>query len=146
MRVSYSPLQVNRWNEGTLVINDTKDCRINNVDRINLELISSELSINRIDSYGDLNSAFGKLYVNGVGKDFEVLTVSLDNADTKINIPQTAFQFSFDGKYSKLNARPVLHIKDSQSGNRTIKRGYYLNNNHAKSINIVSDYSTVILN
>lgn len=146
MQVSYSPLQVNHWNEGTLVINDTKDCRINNVDRINLELISSELSINKIDTYGALTSAFGKLYVNGVGKDFEVLKVSLDNADTKINIPQTAFQFSYDGKYSKLDAQPTLHVKESQSGNRTIKRGYYLNNNHAKSINIVSDYSTVILN
>jgi len=143
INASYAPVYVNVWHDGALKINFVDDCRINDVKNINLSSNSSSVNINNLQSKGVLSGSFGSLFISRVADGFQSLDIVLENTDASIKVPNTAFDFYYNGKKSKLVPVKAMKLTESDNFDRKMFKGYHKNTNSGRSINITANFSNV---
>ena len=140
---SYAPVYVNNWNDGSLKVSYVEDCRLNNVKVIDLHANSSDVNINELTSNAILSGSFGNLYVLKVSPNFKSIDIVLENADAVLSLPNTDFQFYYNGKKSNLKHPKALQLTETKSFDRQLLKGYHQSNSSTKSININANYSNI---
>jgi hypothetical protein len=140
---SYAPVFVNQWKQGVLKINFVEDCRLNSVSEINLQSNNSDVTINDFQKRGKLAGSFGNLYILKVSPEFKSLEVVLENTDASLNMPNTAFDFYYNGKKSQLAHPKSIKVTETKNANGKTLKGFNKSGSSGKSINITANYSNV---
>lgn len=145
INASYAPVVVNNWNNGTLFLKYIDDCRLNTVNRIDLESTSSNVIINVVNDVAVLSGSFGDIRVKKVSDNFKTVQLNLDNTDAFIAIPNTAFNFNFNGKKSTLLYPKSLQLSQDKQNGRVLVSGFNKNRNSGNNFTINAHYSNLKL-
>tara|TARA_R110000787_G_scaffold81036_2_gene175916 strand:+ start:71666 stop:73126 length:1461 start_codon:yes stop_codon:yes gene_type:complete len=147
INAAYAPVSVENWIDGSLNVNYVEDCNIKNVEKINLQAISSDVLIGTINKTAIVSGSIGKLQINSVSNNFSDLHIVLENSDAILNLPKTAHSFYYNGKKTRLEIPVSSNLKLNKSvvGDLIIQKGYNYANTNEKSININASFSNVII-
>ena len=143
INASYAPVAVALWKQGGLNVKFVDNCKIDNVQNINLQANSSDVHIGNIANQAFLSGSFGDLRIDKISDGFETLDIRLENTDARLKVPVGAFSFYFNGKKSTLKYPKSLQLKESKSADRVLVKGFNQNNSSNKTITINSTYSNV---
>ena len=143
--VSYSPVAVANWNEGTLNINHVKECNISSANNIEVTSNSSNVNINRINGAGMISGSFGKLSIPQVSDTFGSLTIFLENSDLSLRLPEAAFNFNYSGDHNDFFIPKQLETKSMKNGSTEMVNGFHKSRSSANTITINAKYSDVVL-
>ncbi|RLD26160.1 MAG: hypothetical protein DRI70_06005, partial [Bacteroidetes bacterium] len=147
INAAYAPVYVNYWGNGKLDLKYVDDCKLNEVDRINLQANSSNVNIISLGKEAFLAGSFGKLFVNKISSDFETIDIILENTDATLNIPNTAFTFYYNGMKSRFKVPAALEITSkNNTDSKSVLKGYYKAKGSNRSLTINASYSNVIFN
>jgi len=129
INAAYAPVIVNNWEEGSLYVSYVEECSIKNVNKINLQAISSDILLDLIENSVNLSGSIGVLKINKIAETFSNLDITLENSEAIITLPKTDFSFIMDGDYSSLKNPKSISLNK--------------NNTLSKYINITALYSNV---
>ena len=146
IKAAYTPVKVNYWDYGVLSTEFVKNCKLDKVVSIKLESNSSDIVINELQKTGVLTGSFGKLDINNLGAGFETLNISLENSDLELHVPDTAFNFSFNGMQSSIKHPSGLKLKSVKSYDNEILNGYNKSREGNSNITIKANFSDVLIN
>ncbi|APG60140.1 hypothetical protein [Christiangramia salexigens] len=146
IKASYTPIKVTNWDYGVLTTEFVKDCSLENITSIKLLSNSSDISIGEIKKTGILSGSFGKLDIKKLSPNFETLSISLENSDLKLSVPNTAFNFSFNGMQSQIKYPGEMKLKSTKSYDNEILNGYYLSGSGNSNITIKANFSDILIN
>ncbi|MBT8295188.1 MAG: hypothetical protein KJO51_02115 [Gramella sp.] len=146
VKAAYSPVKVAYWDYGVLSTEFVKNCKLDKVVSIKLESNSSDVTINQLQKTGVLTGSFGKLDINDLGSGFETLNISLENSDLELHVPDTAFNFSFNGMQSSIKHPSGLKLKSTKSYDNEILNGYNKSREGNSNITIKANFSDVLIN
>jgi hypothetical protein len=145
INASYAPVYVNDWKNGALYINYVDDCKLNSVDRIRLEAVSSDVNILSIAREGRISGSFGNLFINKIGEDFDRIDITLENTDATIKLPRSSFLIDYDGKRSRVSYPDNVQLTKTSSNDRTLLEGYKGSSNAASRLSVTARYSKVVM-
>ena len=140
---SYAPVYVNSWLDGDLRLKYVEDCRLNNVGDLQLDANSSNVTINALNDSAILTGSYGMLLINNVSDRFNSIDIVLENTDANVTLPNTAFEFYYNGKKSTIKYPRSLTVSKTDSHNNVLVKGFNVVNSSSKSININAKYSNV---
>lgn len=143
INVSYAPVEINHWKQGELLVKFVDNCRINSVTNIDLKSNSSDVSINSINKSAQLRGSFGNLIINAIDHNFTNIDIDLENAEAKINLPNTAFSFDFIGKKTPCIYPATMNFNHSKKDGKVLVNGFNKSNTSDKKISINAVYSNV---
>ncbi|MUP44200.1 hypothetical protein E0K83_00385 [Gramella sp. BOM4] len=146
IRVAYSPVKIAYWDYGVLTTEFVKNCSIEKAVSIKLNSNSSDIVIRELQKTGVLSGSFGKLQIADLGSGFETLNITLENSDLVLDIPETAFNFNFNGMRSSIKYPQSLTLKSTKSYDNQILNGYYKSQNGNGNISIKANFSDVLIN
>ena len=146
VKAAYTPVKVNTWEYGVLETDFVKNCNIDRAVSIKLNSNSSDVVIKRLDKTGVLSGSFGRLEVLEVGSGFENLNISLENSDLKLKVPQTAFNFNYNGTQSEINVPKSFQLKSTKSYDNEILNGFHKSREGSGNITIKANFSDVLVN
>lgn len=145
IHVSYAPVNISVWNYGVLNVSYVSDCKIEQAKSIKLLSNSSDVNIEKLEKTGILSGSFGELSILEVGKNFENLRINLENSDLSLQLPETAFDFSYSGSHSDIDFPEALNVKTQESYASKFINGYYKSENNSGKIAIDAEFSDVVL-
>lgn len=143
INVSYAPVEINHWKQGELSVKYVDNCRINAATNIDLKSNSSDVSINSINTSARLKGSFGDLMINAIDDDFTNIDIVLENAEAKINLPDSAFSFDFIGKKTPCVYPATMKFNHSNKDGKVFVNGFNKSNTSEKRISINAVYSNV---
>ncbi|CAM3563591.1 hypothetical protein [Zobellia roscoffensis] len=143
--VSYSPIRVEKWNYGQLQANYSENVDLDEVLNLRLSAKSSEVTIENLVKTAFINNSFGPLLIRTIAEEFETLDVSLQNAEFVCRLPNKEGNIYMNGTASEFVVPPNLKLDKTTNHNSVVYKGSIGNKQSAKSININSQYSEVIL-
>jgi len=146
VKAAYSPVKVDYWDYGVLSTDFVKNCHIDKAVSIKLQSNSSDVVITELVKTGILSGSFGKLDIKNLGTGFQDLNINLENSDLELQVPQTAFNFNFNGMQSTIKHPSGLKVKSSRSYDNEMLSGYYKSKDGQGNITIKANYSDVLIN
>ncbi|NNL82624.1 MAG: hypothetical protein HKP28_04485 [Winogradskyella sp.] len=126
INVSYTPLLVNLWNNGTLNLKFVDKAQIKTASYLVLNSNSSNVLIDNLNTTGVIDGSFGDLTISTLSNDFKSLNLVLANSDALINLPTSAFyNLYYKGSNSKFNniiasQKTIRNYPEGQSTDRNI--------------------------
>jgi hypothetical protein len=120
------------------------------IDKVN-ELVGrgdyTTLKIGSINELVNLNTDFGSISIEELGRDFKEVTIKSEYTGIKINYhPEASFRFDIDTEYSSIKLSDDLTVTSSKSGNTDKqKSGYSGQKDGTAVINIRSSFGGVTL-
>lgn len=145
INASYSPVSVQHWNYGQLRANYSKNVDLKKVMNLRLNATSSDITIDNLLVSAYIKNDLGPIQINSIGKDFEEIDISLQNAELKFKTPEVPFTIYVNGTSSKLTSSSDITLNRTQNGNTIINKGFRGDKNASRSIVIHSKYSDVVL-
>ena len=142
---SYSPVSVQRWNYGNLNLNFSEEVALKDVNILNLNATSSDVTIDRLLKSAHIKNDLGALMINTIADDFEDLEVVVQNGEFVCLLPRTPFNISIDGTSSSYSGPSDLKLVSEKNGNSFVHSGYFMQKDSGKSIAIDSRYSEIRL-
>ncbi|WP_106795102.1 hypothetical protein [Aquimarina sp. Aq78] len=146
IKASYSPVFVRQWNNGRLMINYVKNCRIQNAKNLLVNADSSNVFIQQLDENGAISGSFGVINIANLGESFSTLDLAVQNSDFKLNLPETAFNLSYSGAQSIISLPKTLEINTRKNFGNVFVNGFQNTRSTDKIITINAKYSKVVLN
>jgi len=145
IKASYSPIFVKQWNDGVLVIDYVKNCRIENAKAIRLKANSSNVYIQNLNAAGLITGNFGSITIANMDTDFSSLDLNLQNSDLRVNLPKSAFNFTYLGSRNLMQLPKAMEIRTMRNfGNESIT-GFFKSRNTHSAITINAKYSDIAL-
>ncbi len=145
INASYSPINVQYWNYGQLKARYSENVALKEVLNLKLVASSSNVTIDNLKSTAFIKNDFGPLQINRIDENFELLDVSLQNAELVCKTPEVAFTIYMNESYSEFSCPDNIAISEIKNGGSTVHKGYYQSNAANKSIVLNSKYSEVTL-
>lgn len=145
IKASYSPVIVNTWQNGSLIVNYVKNCKIQKANAIMVNTDSSNLYIGELNGKGAISSVFGGVHIASVKDQFAILDLSLINSDVRIQLPETAFQVNYTGSQSNISLPKEIKADARRNFSTFFVNGYHKTRNTDKMITIDAKYSGVVL-
>ncbi|MFK5972790.1 MAG: hypothetical protein QM485_05870 [Flavobacteriaceae bacterium] len=145
IRASYSPVSVQNWNYGQLQVNYSDYVHLKEVLNLRLSATSSDVVIGKLLQSAFVKNDLGPLRINSISKDFKVLDVSLQNAEFECVLPNSSYTIYVNGTNSKFFHSTALTLEKTQNLNSFIHKGYHIDNNTDRSLSVIAQYSTVVL-
>ncbi|TSE10648.1 hypothetical protein [Aquimarina algiphila] len=146
IKASYSPVFVREWNNGRLVVNYVKNCRIQNAKNLLVNADSSNIYIQELSENGAISGSFGVITIAKLGESFSTLDLAVQNSDFKLNLPDTAFNLSYTGAQSIISLPKTLEINTRKNFGNVFINGFKKTRSTDKMITINAKYSEVVLN
>ncbi len=139
IRTSYAPVKVTQWNQGKLIVNFSGEVDLETVKQIDLEANSSDILIHKILESAAINARFGELHISGIDKGFATLNLRLNNMDSYIATPDTAYRIRLNLNNISLNLPKDWTI--TKGGD--VIEGYRLQADATKSMSVSGMYNNV---
>lgn len=146
IKASYSPVFVREWNNGRLVINYVKNCRIQKAKNLVVNADSSNVFIQQLDENGAISASFGVITIANLGESFSTLDLVVQNSDFKLNLPKTAFNLSYNGAQSIISLPKTMEVSTRKNFGNVLVNGFQNTRSTDKMITINAKYSEVVLN
>ncbi|GGX08903.1 hypothetical protein [Aquimarina muelleri] len=146
IKASYSPVFVRQWNNGRLVINYVKNCRIQKAKSLTVNADSSNIFIQQLDKKGAISASFGVITIANLGESFSTLDLVVQNSDFKLNLPKIAFNLSYNGAQSIIALPKTMEISTRKNFGNVLVNGFQNSRSTDKMITINAKYSEVVLN
>ncbi len=145
IKVSYSPVSVQKWNYGQLQTDYSENVDLREVLNLRLSATSSDVSIDHLLKSAFIKSDLGPLHINTISENFKELDITLQNAELICNLPSTAYAIYINGTNSRVDCPDKLKLDRKKNLNTEIVKGYHLDENNKASIVIHSKYSNILL-
>lgn len=145
LTIAYSPIDVERWNYGTLQTNYVKSCVINNAENIKLDARASNVTINELGESAVIRGSFGQLTIPKVDKNFKSINISLENSELVLNLPDAAYNFSYNGTRSSLNYPKTIEAKTMRGYDSQMLNGFHKSKDAGALVLISSKFSDVVV-
>lgn len=146
LAIDFAPVKINVWKEGTLSVGYSKDVQIASIDRINLQLNSSKITVKEVLNKAVFKGAFSKLNILNTSYNFTNLVFLLTQSDLILKLPNTSYNFAYTGNLSRINypneKLQVTSLGDFQS---YMLHGYAIDRNNSKELQVNAKYSQVLL-
>ena len=111
-----------------------------------LNLMSySSVYLKELGETGILSGTFGELKIDKVSPKFKSLDVTLENSDLILDLPESAFNFTYNGTNSAVKYPKGLNLTSSNSYDNQKLKGYNGSQNAGAAINIFAKFSDVVL-
>ena len=120
-----------------------EDCKLNTVETINLDAVSSDANIVNMAKGGRLSGSFGNLFIKNIASGFGQLDIRLENTDATLKLPNSAFVLDYDGKRSRVVYPESLKVNKTSRGDRTLIEGYNGSSSASSKLSITAMYSKV---
>ena len=145
LSIAYSPIEIENWGHGSLQMSYVKDCQINNAKSIKLSSNASDVVIDELEETGIISGSFGELTIQNTGKNFKRLDISLENSDLVLQLPDSSFNFTYNGSRSEVKYPEKLKANVMDSYGNQLINGYHKSRNTDSSININARFSDVLI-
>jgi len=145
IRASYSPVIVQKWNQGRLKTNYADRVDLKEVNYLNLSSVSSNVIIDRLLSKAHVTNNLGALTIKSVAPTFSDVDINVQNGEVRCKIPTTSFLVYVNETGSDFDYPAKLVLEQSDNYNNVVHKGYHVTQDGKKSININSKYSLVVL-
>ncbi len=145
IKASYSPVFVRQWNNGKLVVNYVKNCRIQTAKNLLVNADSSNIYIQQLDENGAISGSFGVITIENLGESFSTLDLAVQNSDFKLKLPKTAFNISYSGAQSLISLPRTLQINTRKNFGNVFINGFQNTRSTDRMITINAKYSEVVL-
>jgi hypothetical protein len=145
IKSSYAPVIVEHWNQGELQVNYAKNVALKNVKFLELGANSSNVIISNLINRGYIQANLGSLHIDNIANEFSVLDVGLNNTDTVLVLPKTAYAINANGLVTTFNYPKTLQVKKTKDNHTTVVSGFNQRNNTNKKIEIKAKYSNVVM-
>lgn len=145
LQISYSPIDIESWEHGSMRVSYVKDCKINSAKSIKLSSNASDVVIDELEETGIISGSFGELTINNTGNDFKRLDISLENSDLVLKLPSSSFNFTYNGSRSDVKYPENLKANVMDSYGNQLINGYHKSRNTDSSININARFSDVLI-
>ncbi|MDT0689512.1 hypothetical protein RM549_06935 [Salegentibacter sp. F188] len=146
VHVSYSPVKIGQWDYGILNTDYVQDCIIDRATSIKLSSNSSDVIIREISETGILTGSFGNLNIVRLAPGFKNLRITLENSDLKLSLPDTAFNFNYDGTQSDINYPKSMQLKTTETYDNVILNGFNRSRDGSGTVSIKASFSDVLVN
>ncbi len=146
IKTSYSPVFVREWNNGRLVVNYVKNCRIQNAKNLLVNADSSNVFIQELDQNGAISASFGVVTIANLGKSFSTLDLAIQNSDFKLKLPDASFNLSYSGAQSLISLPKTLEINTRKNFGNVFINGFQNTRSTNNMITINAKYSEIVLN
>lgn len=146
VKVAYSPVKIAHWDYGVLSTEFVKNCNIEKAVSIKLNSNSSDIVIKELQNTGVLSGSFGKLVINDLASGFETLSINLENSDLELEVPDSAFSFTFNGTQSSIKYPKAMSLKSTKSYDNETLTGFNKSAQANGSITIKANFSDVLIN
>ncbi|GMN09414.1 hypothetical protein MTsPCn9_01300 [Croceitalea sp. MTPC9] len=145
IRVSYSPVQVQKWNYGQLKTDYSDRVNLKEVGELRLNSVSSNVVIDRLNKSVLLTNNLGAVQINSVSDNFTDIDVSLKNGEFNCRVPKTPVSFYLNGTKSRITYPAEWTMERTKNFDNVVCKGFQENSNSGKSIRVNSKYSEVSL-
>lgn len=145
IKASYSPVFIRQWNDGRLVLNYVKNCRIQTAKNLLINADSSNIFIQQLNENGAISGSFGVINIANLGESFSTLDLVVQNSDFKLNLPKTAFNLSYSGAQSIISLPKTMEINTRKNFGNVFVNGFQNTRSTDKMITINAKYSEVVL-
>ncbi|WP_222984661.1 hypothetical protein [Flagellimonas meishanensis] len=145
IRASYSPVVVQKWNYGQLRTDYSDKVNLKEVKELNLNSVSSHVTIDRLLDSALVSNNLGSLLINAVGEGFSSIDISVEHGELDLKLPTVAYSIFINETLSEFEYPKKLTLNTSNNHNNKVHKGYHLANTDGKSISITSRYSDVVL-
>ncbi len=145
IRSSYSPLHIKQWNDGQLVINYVKNCRIKNANNLTLNADSSNIFIQELQGSGAIGGSFGNITIANLSETFTILDLAIENSDFKLKLPNTAYNLTYNGAQSRISIPKTLETQVRRNFGNVFVNGFNKTRNTNKVITVNAKYSDIVL-
>lgn len=145
LKVSYTPVMIRNWKYGVLNAAYVQDLKIDKAESLKLDSNSSSVHLRELSETGILAGTFGELKIDRLAPAFKSLDISLENSDLVLDLPESAFNFSYNGTNSQVKYPQGLKVTSSNSYDNQKLKGYNGNQNAGATVNIHAKFSDVIL-
>lgn len=142
---SYSPVDVLRWNLGSLQTDFSNKVTLNEVRNLQLRSNSSDVTIGHILKSVKIVQNLGELRIKSVADNFDNMDILLQNGEFFCETPASAYSVKINGTASNFTPPSFLHLTKSGDQKNAVYTGYHLNNNTSRAILINSRFSDVTL-
>ncbi|WP_148639324.1 hypothetical protein [Aquimarina longa] len=146
IKSSYSPVSVRQWNNGRLVVNYVKNCRIQKAKNLLVNADSSNVFIQELNDNGAISGSFGVITIANLGESFSTLDLAIQNSDFKLKLPKASFNLSYNGAQSVISLPETLDINTRNNFGNVVVNGFQNTRSTDKMITINAKYSKVVLN
>lgn len=145
IKASYSPVFVQQWNNGKLVINYVKNCRIQSANNLQVNADSSNIFVQQLNDNGSITGSFGAITIANLGESFSTLDLAVENSDFKLKLPKTSFSLVYSGAQSRIALPKTLETNVRRNFGTVFVNGFQGTRNTDKAITINAKYSDVVL-
>lgn len=145
VKFSYTPVAVKNWNYGVLNAAYVQDLKIDKAVSLKLESNSSNVHLKELADTGILIGSFGELRIDRLAPGFKNLDISLENSELELDLPEAAYNITYNGTNSEVNYPSSLKLSTSNSYDNQKLKGYNVSQNGGGSINIHAKFSDVLL-
>ena len=144
-KVAYTPVMIKNWKYGVLNAAYVQDLKIDRAESLKLDSNSSVVHLKELGETGILAGTFGELRIDKVAPGFKNLDITLENSDLVLDLPESAFNFVYNGTNSEVKYPQGLKVTSSNSYDNQKLKGYNGNQNAGAAINIHAKFSDVLL-
>ncbi|MEL6304029.1 MAG: hypothetical protein AAFQ20_04490 [Bacteroidota bacterium] len=145
IKASYSPVLVERWNDGVLSTKYSDKVDLKEVRELTLSSVSSNVTIDKVVSRAFLSNRYGALAINEVGNDFQDLDIQLDNGELQCFIPETPFILLINERLSDVTVPKSITLDVSTEMGNKLLMGTYKSSDTSKKITIDAKFSDLVL-
>ncbi|WP_108866289.1 hypothetical protein [Aquimarina aquimarini] len=145
IKAAYSPVFIKQWNNGRLVLNYVKNCRIQNAKNLLANTDSSNIYIQQLDENGAISGSFGVITIANLGESFSTLDLAVQNSDFKFMLPKSALNLSYSGTQSIISLPKTLEINTRNNFGNVFINGFQKTRSTDKMITINAKYSKVVV-
>ena len=145
LKVAYTPVMIKNWKYGVLNAAYVQELKIEKAVSLKLESNASDVHIRELGETGILVGTFGELRIDKVAPGFKNLDITLENSDLVLDLPESAFNFTYNGTNSEVKYPKGLKLTSSNSYDNQKLKGYNASQNTGAAINIHAKFSEVLL-
>lgn len=143
LRSSYAPVKIDKWEYGELQTSYTPMCEIGTVESLRLTANSSDLNIGEISDTALLTGTFGKIQIDKLSKNFNLLDLNLNNSDLNLQLPNAALDFAYHGSQSEISYPQNLKVDRTETYDTEILKAQNKSGKNNGSVNIRAQYSQI---
>ncbi|WP_029035352.1 hypothetical protein [Salinimicrobium terrae] len=144
-KVAYTPVMIKNWKYGVLNAAYVQDLKIEKAESLKLDSNSSSVYLKELGETGILAGTFGELKIDKLSSGFKNLDIMLENSDLILDLPESSFNFAYNGTNSEVGYPKGLKFTSSNSYDNQKLKGYNGSQNANASINIQARFSDVVL-
>ena len=145
LKVAYTPVMIKNWKYGVLNAAYVQDLKIDKAQSLKLDCNASNVHLGELGETGILAGTFGELKIDKVAPGFKSLDITLENSDLVLDLPESSYNFSYNGTNSEVKYPKGLKLTSSNSYDNQKLKGYSGSQNAGAAINIHAKFSDVLL-